>query len=209
MKTMFVAGDLKGTLQTEFSNCPDGRRASRPARALRAREPTRSLNPIYTESDAVLEPALEGTWAEEDFTLSFTKSGENAYQVVLLTNDLKLNFKYSAHLTPLGGSLFLDIALEEINVNGQKLNDLGDLLTWLIPAHTFYRTRIERDTLRLECLDEDWIKEMIDGRKLKIAHAQIGDAFVLTAPTEKLQQFTRKYAASEAFRELVEFHRKK
>jgi len=177
--------------------------------ASRAREPARSLYPLYTEGATVVEPALEGTWGAEDFTLSFAKSVERAYGVVLSTNDQGLNFRYSAHLTRLGGWLFLDVALEEINVKGEKLNDLEDLLTWLIPAHTFYRTRIEGNTLRLECLDEYRVRKMIAGRKLKIAHAQIGNSFLLTAPTQKLRQFARKYAASDVFRELAEFHRKK
>ena len=179
-----------------------------PKSALRAQEPMRSLNPLFTEKDAVFEPAIEGTW-KGWVTLTFTKLGDNAYQVVLSGDEEGTSLTFAAHLTRLGGSLFLDACLQEMKVKGERLGDLEGTAFWLIPTHTFYRIHIEGDTLRLECLDEGRVKEMIDRGKLKIAHARYGDVFTLTAPTQKHQQLARKYANSEAFREIEELQRQK
>ena len=58
-------------------------------------------------------------------------------------------------------------------------------------------------------MDNEWLEEMIDEKKVNIAHVRLEDRIILTAPTEELQKFVLKYAEdTDAFPELDELHRK-
>lgn len=147
-----------------------------------------SLHPLFTDQNLVFEPALVGTWAEEDSKniWIFLKSGEKAYELVYTEKGTPA--KFSARLGRLGKSLFLDLIPQMPDIR----NDLQQ--AHLLPTHTFSKVWMEGDTLRLAMLDHDWLKRMIDSRKLKIGHERLGNQVVLTAPTKKLQEFVAKYS---------------
>src|SRR3972149_838104 len=147
-----------------------------------------SLHPLFTDKDLVFDPALVGTWVDEDGKniWEFQKSRENAYELVYTENEEPA--KFQAHLLKLGDFLFLDVFPEEPEMKNGLYKGL------LIPAHGFSRIWMEGDLVRLAYLDPDWLKQMIDKKKVKIDHDFIDQSIILTAQTEDLQKFAVKYA---------------
>jgi len=163
-----------------------------------------SLHPLFTDKDLVFDQSLVGTWVDEDgkSTWTFQKSGENAYELVYTENEEPA--KFQAHLLKLGEFLFLDIFPEESGMKNGLYKGL------LIPAHGFSRIWIEGDSVRLAYLDPDWLKQMIDKKKVKIDHDFVDQSIILTAQTSELQNFALKYAEDvKAFSNKSELHRQK
>lgn len=163
-----------------------------------------SLHPLFTEKDLTFDPALVGTWVDEDGknTWRFQKSGENIYELVYTENEEPA--KFQAHLLKLGDFLFLDIFPEDLKMKNGLYQGL------LLPAHGFSRIWIEKDSVRLAYLDPDWLKQMIDNKKIKIDHDFVNQTIILTAQTPDLQNFALKYAGdAKAFSNQTELHRQK
>lgn len=168
----------------------------------------RSLHPLYTEKDLVFDGKLLGTWVEKDgkATWTFEKGGEKRYELVYYQRDYRREgtpekvvsgdtARFSVHLVKLGRYYFLDIVPGKLNVK----NDL--LMTHLVAAHTFSRVWLGADTLRMAMFDQDWVKKMIDSKKLKIQHERLDEEqVILTAPTKAIQKLVVTYAENkEAF----------
>lgn len=149
-----------------------------------------SLHPLFTDKDLVFEPALIGTWAEEGTSTLwiFLKSGEKSYELIYTEKGTPA--KFAAHLVRLGKFLFLDTFPESPDLK----NDLQS--AHLLNTHTFWKVWLDADTLRMTMLEHDWLKTMIEQKKLKIKHERLGERIVLTAPTNELQKFVTKYAES-------------
>ena len=177
-----------------------------------------SIHPLYTEKDLIFVPELLGTWVgEEEDVWTFNQSGKNAYELILRQQrDSKetkssidyFNYsedgEYEAHLVKLGKFLFLDIYPNEPEIEEYGYD------FHLVPVHSFWRIWVEKDVMRLTYLSEDWLEEMLDKKKVNIAHIRLEGRVVLTAPTEELQKFVLKYAEdSEAFPEPEGYMRKK
>lgn len=152
-----------------------------------------SLHPLYTDKDLVFEPALVGTWESEGGNLwIFLKSGEKSYELVYQEKETPA--KFQAHLVKLGQYQFLDLYPASLDLK----NDLQQ--AHILYTHTFFRVWLEHDTLRLAILEHDWLKRMIDQKKISIKHEVVDKRVILTAPTKDLQKFVLKYANDpEAF----------
>jgi hypothetical protein len=160
-----------------------------------------SVHPLYTEKDLTFIPELLGTWENDDVWI-FEQSGKNAYELTIKEQDNAKVGVYEAHLVKLGKFLFLDLYPDETEI--EDFNDIH-----LVPTHSFWRVEIEKDVLRMAYIDYDWLEEMIDKKKVSIAHVRLEDRIVLTVPTQELQKFVLKYAEdTDAFPESEEMHRK-
>jgi hypothetical protein len=175
----------------------------------------RSLHPLFDKKDLVFEPGLVGTWAEKDRenTWTFRRSGDKAYSLVYyeqehgsLHKEVKGDSaEFAAQLGRLGKFTFLDLIPEESDEYGNTRNTLYNL--HILPAHTFWRVWLEGEVLRLALLDNGWLKEMIEQKKVEIAHEEIDGAIVLTASTQQLQEFVLKHAEdADAFPNPIELH---
>jgi len=177
----------------------------------------RSLYPLFTEDDLIINPKLIGTRTERDGKniWIFEKSGEKSYELryyqaeygdVLGKMERGDTAKFIAQLGKLGKYYFLDISPGETNTKVKN----GFYNFHLLPVHSISRIWIEGDTLRLSLLDNDWLKKMIDNNAFKISHSRINDQIILTATTEELQDFVVRYAEnSKAFPKPGELHRTK
>jgi hypothetical protein len=162
-----------------------------------------SLHALFTDEDLVFDPNLIGTWAKEgeEDTWTFQEGAGKAYKFIYTEKETPAEFE--AHLGRLDKFLFLDTYPEEPEIE----NDLYKL--HLIPAHIFFKIWVKDDTLRLAALDPDWLKNMIDQKKVNIAHERVEDSIVLTASTKALQEFVLKYAEdAEAFSDPEEMYRR-
>lgn len=164
-----------------------------------------SLQPLYTAEDVAFEPALVGTWAGSDGgdTWTFQKGDGAAYRLFIA--GAKVPDRFEVHLVSLADQRFLDIyPIEPENAGSEFYRG------HLIPAHSFARISLDRDTLQVASLNHSWLWGMISGKKLRIAHEVVGsERIVLTAPTKDLQAFMKKYAGNQEAFQPMEFHRQK
>ena len=154
-----------------------------------------SLNPLYTKADLVFEPALAGTWINEDdghqTIWTVTKSGEG-YEMVDVEED-EDPAKFDVHMVKLGDHSFLDLypAKQEIDNGLYQLH--------IIRAHTFMKVTLGKDALVVTMLDQDWLKKALKAEDAQLAHQtlEVGDV-LLTASTAELQEFIVKSCADPA-----------
>lgn len=168
---------------------------------LSACEPEPSLYPLYTEKDAVVEDALVGTWVTSEvtrgtvnagLTFTFEKSGENAYQLTA-PNDQGTDIRSRVHLVRLGKFSFLDLYPAELTPDEKKQNKAPEPFPQ-IGVHSFGRIWIEKDSVRIAMLDDEWFKKMAKEKKLTVSYESPDGTPILTAPTEVLQKFALQYA---------------
>ncbi len=163
----------------------------------------RSFYPLYTDKDLIFDQTLVGTWIDGNNNVwTFLKSKDKSYELVYTEKTAPAKFK--AHLVKLGKYQFLDLAPEEPGIDNSFFSG------HLIPVHTFSRIWITNDSLRLSLFDNGWLKEMIEKKKVSIAHERQGDSIILTAPTKELQKLVTRYADNKkAFPEPGVLRRKK
>jgi hypothetical protein len=81
----------------------------------------------------------------------------------------------------LGDSRFLDITSK-------------DTPSLAVPAHMIARVWMEKEELRLQVLDSEWLRQKI--RDTGVPHLEVEDEqVILTAPTQELQKFVLLYSA--------------
>jgi hypothetical protein len=165
-----------------------------------------SLNPIYTENDIFFNKDLVGTWTEADKEKEkwiFEKDGENQYKLTYLEEGKKASFK--AHLAKIGEYHFLNLYPYDY----ASENTLYQC--HFIPVHTFSKITIDKDKVVVKMMDPTWVEEKIMKKEIDIEHAFSSKGnLLLTASTNRLQEFALKYAENkEAFQEPVILKRKK
>ncbi len=63
----------------------------------------------------------------------------------------------------------------------------------LIPAHTFAKLVIQDNKLIVKSFDSEFIENLIKNKRVRLKHERIDDSIVLTASTEELRAFIKKY----------------
>ena len=166
-----------------------------------------SLHPFYTDETTVFDPKLLGVWvakdSEETITFRFKKWSAQTYRL-RVTQGKTTSKALEVHLVKLGKGVFLDMfpEAEEGEKPEPTLHDFH-----LIPAHSLWRIRMERDRMRLAMLDPDWLDKAIK-HEVALKHEELEGWLVLTAPTADLQAFIAKHATDkEAFADAFELRR--
>jgi hypothetical protein len=165
-----------------------------------------SLHPLYTDADVIFDPALVGVWAEKDSRESwaFTREGEKQYRLVY-TDENGRRGEFIAHLLKAEGQRFLDLFPVEPYL---QQNDFyrGHLL----PVHTFLLISQIEPTLRMSCLDPEWLKRFLARNQAAIRHEKLDDEILLTASPKQLQKFLLTHLKTKgAFGEPSELRRGK
>jgi hypothetical protein len=175
-----------------------------------------SLQPLFTEQEAVFDPSYLGTWVNEDGdTATFEKSPSSAKLYNLVYKDVKTQkaAKFHSILGRLGNSYYLDVIRRN-----DDLSDENEIATFgLVGAHWFFKVSLDGDVLRTAILNGEWCDQMASQNKLRVGHTKIVgtsvgfDAHsVLTASTKDLQKFIVKAAQTkDAFSSPTEWHRQK
>lgn len=146
--------------------------------------PARSLSPLFEDKDARLCPTLNGTWLidAKDQTYNFQPMDDKRY-LATIVGEQHDTIRYIVIAGQLGGRWFLDSYPKD------SYDDHHVLLT-----HIIHRITVVGDTLEMASLESDWLKKMIDAKKLSIGHARNDGEIVLTAPTKELQKFFTRFA---------------
>lgn len=113
----------------------------------------------------------------------------NSYVVQELQNPENI---FLAGLIELENGFYLDFS---------KIADDSDSFSF--PVHIFMKTTIDEDELKFHMFSEDWLKELISNRQVRISHEMTQfDRFLLTASASELQKFVVKYGdMNEAIRD--------
>jgi hypothetical protein len=183
----------------------------------------KSLHAFYTPDIVYFEQKFIGNWLDsekanwtilpfKDVILNESHK-ENASQ--LDKDDLKLynNYKngyvvyfekdstkstFLAIPFKINNQLFLDFTPIEDHESEQTHNDLYKM--HLVNTHSLAKLDINsKDSASIKWLDEDKLKALLDGDKIKIKHEKVGfdETVLLTASSDELVKFIEKYMNSE------------
>jgi hypothetical protein len=172
-----------------------------------------SLYPLYTASDLVYDNKLEGVWSDSDAKddwkfenllqhemapyknkpeqekneifkdKSFNK---NTYLLTYTENGEAR--KMQVNMTRLDDNLFLDIFPDDLNLKNGFFEDQ------YLPVHTYAKITITRDRVELYFLNTDLLNDLLEQNTIRIKYESLQNYKVITASTEDLQKFIKKYA---------------
>ena len=158
-----------------------------------------SLYPLYTTNDLVYDSKLEGIWGEtgkqeiwkfekqtQHSIIGNNSIEEKAYLLTFTENGEAR--KMQGHLTRLDDNLFLDIFPEEL---GSK-NSLFE--SQFVPVHTYAKVKITGDHIELNFLNTDFLDKLLEQNTIRIKHENLDSYKIITASTDELQKFIKKYA---------------
>lgn len=172
-----------------------------------------SVHPLYEPDDLIVKQELTGKWKKDD--------GQTIYQVFNL-QDLKYNQTIRDSLgigeddelikefeekgltniyliadSDIGGKeaeVYLAGLLELDNnyyLDLYKYPNFQDDFSY--PVHIFVKVEVRDNQITMHEFREQWIKDLIKNRQIRIKHEESFDNFLLTAPPSELQNFVRKY----------------
>lgn len=166
-----------------------------------------TLHPLFTKKDLVFDPRLVGRWkaGDDNDTVVFErgtpanfdqlpealrKLSHKGYLVTV--GDENNVAKYYAFLTSLGQQRYIDYYPCE-NAHQARYDDFYK--QHLVKMHSFHRIRFNDDqSFETSQFDEEFLKQLIDKKQIRIKYEVRYDGkYVITAPTEELQQYVLKY----------------
>jgi len=167
-----------------------------------------SLYPLYRNKDLLFDTRLLGlfntdgdlmggdmdTWEFDslDWRLE-NKSGNDwdkfrsgkTYKLIALEDEKRAEF--AVHLIKLGKNYYLDFFPVKYNIEHVMLD------MQLMPAHIFGKIEFVDNNIVMNWFDGEFLTNLIDSNKVKISHKMLENSILLTANTEELQKFVRKY----------------
>jgi len=166
----------------------------------------KSLQPFFHNEDVIYNPTLLGTYIDNDsakwvikqhvYSKGFMQgdTADNSYLVELHEEDSSIS-KFNVHLFELDGIYYLDFF--------PVLSDRYDNFVGyhMVPVHSLARIEVKsNDHLVISWFDEEWLNKLFEENRVKISHEVISvgeyketKEYVLTASTDELQKFVRKY----------------
>ncbi|HKN75575.1 MAG TPA: hypothetical protein VJW94_10395 [Candidatus Acidoferrum sp.] len=163
--------------------------------------PIDSIFPLYKSDDAVFDDRLLGSWQrvstnsdDKDQRWIFTKSGqERFYDFKWGAVGMKGAFAAEARLVQLGDNLFIDFEGDDGAVATADQTD--SIVPFpIISTHMLGRVWLDKDTLQIHFLSDDWVKEQVKAGALSLAHLDTNRGQILTAQTEDLRKFMQAHA---------------
>lgn len=165
----------------------------------------RSVHPLVPDQEGIVDPALFGTWAEQESedTWTFEPLGDRSYRLLYFQHSVQRVVQgnvthtveergdtaiFHVHLGQIGTHRFLDLFPVEATSGFRAIkNEFYNL--HLLPTHTFLRIRMERDKAYLASFSPERLQELIAAGQVSLKHEAIGDDILLTAGTDDLKAF--------------------
>ena len=158
-----------------------------------------SLYPLYTANDLVYDSKLEGVWGEpgKQDVWKFEKQLQRKIEANKNMDEKKYLLTYTesgearkmqGHLTRLDANLFLDIFPEELDIKNSFFE------SQFVPVHTYAKVKITGERIELYFLNKDFLDKLLDQNTIRIKHETLDSYKVITASTDELQKFIKKYA---------------
>jgi hypothetical protein len=162
-----------------------------------------SVHPFYRESDVVYRKELEGTWRDNDnntWRIHKNPYKANSYELHYAKQGREVQLL--GHLFYVNNDLYLDMVPVSDNTEEVLVFDLH-----MVPTHSVARvTRLLDNDVTISWLNEEWLRKMFTENRIKISHELLMEPdpkseddgmYLLTASTEELQGFIKKYGRNE------------
>lgn len=164
-----------------------------------------SLHPFYKAKDRFFEPAMVGTWIDGDsciwtieqstYTESFMgpERPDSSYRVTYFEDD-QSKAELKGTLFRLNGVSYVDFTPDKVD------SHFTSEMTGFhhIPVHTLARVQFDRDSILIYWYGDEWLNRLFEENRIRIKHETIDapdyDRHVLTASTDELQKFIKKFA---------------
>lgn len=159
-----------------------------------------SLNPLYNEADLLEAQELVGLWQDADGDeeyVAFKKYEGKKYILTYMEDNEDPNesdtISYETGLLKIGDHYFIDV----YPYYDEGMEEEDYLFRSFIPAHAVLKIEWENDAMKLYTLSYDRLSELFEQNRIRIRHQMFEDYIVITATTEELQKFIKKYADDE------------
>ena len=174
-----------------------------------------SLHPFYKSKDKVYDPVLEGNWIDGDSCI-WTIEPNEVSPTFMATPVPDSTFRITYYEDEdsralLTGVLFRLNGVSYVDFSPAKDEDhfSSDMTGFHhIPVHTLARVQYSSDSILLYWYGEDWLNELFEQNRIRISHETVDapdyDRHLLTASTDELQKFIRKYASDPKTVEEIE-----
>jgi len=137
-----------------------------------------SLHALYTKSDQVFDPSIEGKWENADNSMSVKRS-QDMYELLLQARPATKQepTKFELHLVDVQGVRFADLL---------PADQIG---------HMIVRVRQSGGQLHLAFFDSEWLRQNAphDEADIELGRKQA----IFTVPTPQLKKLVAKYALEE------------
>ena len=160
----------------------------------------KSVEPFYQAKDLAFNPALAGTWFDEnenpDKRASWTFTARKDQGYLLEIKEADETMEYDVHWFRLGGRDYLDFFSRKRSMSE-------------IPAHHLLQVGMEDGKVQLKFLSLGWVEKWLKAHPQSLGHLRVVDSddpdntdkmeFVLSAPTADLQKFILEHRDAEGF----------
>ena len=169
-----------------------------------------SVNPFYTASDVIFDPALVGEWTaknnKEPQHWKFEGGKDKSYALTVTDDEGKSGY-FNATLFRLQDYRFLDLIPTECEYATNQVDLVG---LAMIPGHLLVHVAQVEPELKMAFCDFDWLEKHLKENPQALAQGgkEGGTPMVLTASTAELQQFVlQQMTAGELFSDYGELTR--
>ncbi|MFD2531093.1 hypothetical protein [Gracilimonas halophila] len=192
----------------------------------------KSVHPLVSDKETIELPGISGTWGNGDERFTFIKEGEfddlsfngiggqdlditmtdtgtdssgNLFRYFVIYEDLNDEQPDSSYF--LGKFVQLD---EDYYLDLYPFDvfDVDFRSSHLLPVHTFSKIDLEEDSISINLFRDSWIEDQIRDNRVRIKHEKLEEGILITASTEELQQFIKKYGnVTEAYRDPITLNR--
>lgn len=151
-----------------------------------------TANPLYTNEDAVEEPALEGVWTggDNDQTqLCIQRSGGHAYNLIVYEPDSKITQVFEINLVQLDRKLYADMAFQKQMVDRTE----AEIPLGTISNHVILKLDVIDNDLTYSALDYSVVQGLDKEGYPPLDFLQDDDVLLLTTSTDDLRQYISVY----------------
>ncbi|MEN6385402.1 MAG: hypothetical protein ABFD79_09400 [Phycisphaerales bacterium] len=154
-----------------------------------------SLHPLFKNDQIIQDPRIVGYWAADDSNNIWEiKATEKGYEGIYIDESGKVG-KFNVAAGKIGNNLFLDIYPKDASLSENNFYKLH-----LVAAHTFIKAQVNDKAMELWFINPESLEKILKADANAIQHERLENgSIVLTASSEKIQQFLLKYGANEEF----------
>ena len=136
-----------------------------------------SINPIVTDKEAMLDPALLGVWHDKDGEDTLIVNQLENHYVIRYVGKSSSAVKLEARLFEAGDVRLMDVVASDDD-------------PFRTPTHIPMRVWLDGTTLRFSLLDSDWLKQHATRQ---LAAQTVEGRTLITAPSDTVRAFLTEY----------------
>lgn len=164
-----------------------------------------SLHPFFKKEDKFFDTTMVGYWMDGDSCIwtilpnlkNKSIMGPEKHDSSYVITYFEEENKYAI----LTGTLFQlnNVKYVDFTPDPNEDHHTSDMSSFHhVPVHTLARVQYNKDSILLYWYGEDWLNELFEQNRIRIKHEKLHstayDRHVLTAETDELQKFIKKYA---------------